>query len=145
MIMTCLPAGLWQSLLFSTRSCLQLRDVNFREFHFSIREFQSSSLVEYSKVTWQLAWMMHLMSECCNSVDITPRGCGWAATPGKWSDGRKAVAVSNYKARPSLSCTRVLSDPTDRPLSSHSSHAVAVIAQPHSRWHVGACVQFSKS
>jgi len=78
---------------------LTVRDVNFREFYFSIREFQISRLVEYSKVTWQLAWTTHLMRECCNSVDITPRGCGWAAAPGKWSDEWEAVTVSNYKAR----------------------------------------------
>ena len=54
---------------------------------------------------------------------------GWAAAPGKCSDVWEAVAVSNYKVRPSLSCTRVLSDPTDRPVIPGSSHAVAVIAQ----------------
>ena len=98
------------------------RDANFREFYFSIREFKISRLVEYSKLTQHSAWTTHLMRKCCNSVDITPRGCGWAAAPGKWSDRREAVAVSNYKARPFLSCTRVLSDPTDRPLSSETHH-----------------------
>jgi len=100
------------------------RDVNFREFYFSIREFQISRLVEYSKLTRHSAWTTHLMRECCNSVDITPRGCGWAAAPWKWSDGREAVEVSNYKTRPSLSCTRVLSDPTDRPLLSQTHHTL---------------------
>jgi len=74
------------------------RDVNFREFHFSIREFQFSRLVEYSKLTRHSAWTTHLMRECCNTVDVTPCSCGWAAAPGKWSEGREAVAVSNYKA-----------------------------------------------
>jgi len=97
------------------------RDVNFREFYFSIREFQISRLVEYSKLTRHLAWTTHFMCECCNTLDITPRSCGLAAAPGKWSDRLEAVAVSNYKARLSLSCTSVLSDPTtDRPLSSQS-------------------------
>ena len=61
-----------------------------------------SRLVEYSKVTWQSAWRTHLMPECCNSVDITSRGCVWAAAPGKWSYARVAVTVSNYKAHLSL-------------------------------------------
>ena len=67
------------------------RDVNFREFHIS-------RLVEYSKLTRHSVWTTHLMRECCNTVDITPCGCGWAAAPGKWRDGREAVTVSNYKA-----------------------------------------------
>ena len=89
------------------------RDVNFREFYFSIREFQNSRLVEYSKLTRHSAWTMQLMRECCNTVDITPRSCGWAAAPGKWSDGREAVAVSNQQ-------TAVIRN---------SSHPVAVIVQ----------------
>ena len=102
------------------------RDVNFREFYFSIREFQISRLVEYSKLTRHSAWTTHLMRECCNTVNITPRSCGWAANPGKWSDGREVVAVSNYKARLSLSCARVLSDSKDRLLSSQTYHTYAV-------------------
>jgi len=89
--------------LFLVCFFVSTRDVNFREFYFSIREFQISRLVEYSKLTRHLAWTMHLMRECCNTVDITLRSCGWAAAPGKWSDGREAVAVSNYEARLSLS------------------------------------------
>jgi len=50
-------------------------------------------LVEYSKLSRHLAWTTHLMRECCNSVDIMPRSCGWAAAAGKWSDGREAVAM----------------------------------------------------
>jgi len=103
---------------------LSTRDVNFQEFYFSIREFQISRLVKYSKLTRHSAWTTHLMRECCNTVDITLCSCGWAAAPGKWSDGREAVAVSNYKARPSLSCTRVLSDQTDRLLSSQTHHTL---------------------
>jgi len=66
------------------------RDVNFREFYFSIREFQISRLVVYSKLTRHSVWTTHLMRECCNSVDITPRRCGWVAAPGKCSDGWEA-------------------------------------------------------
>jgi len=62
------------------------RDVNFPEFYFPIREFQILRLVEYSKLTRHSAWTTHLMHECCNSVDITPRHCGWVAAPGKGSD-----------------------------------------------------------
>jgi len=39
------------SLLLSKILSVLIRDVNFREFYFSIREFQFSSLVEYSKLT----------------------------------------------------------------------------------------------
>ena len=53
------------------------------------------------------------MRECCNTVDITPCSCSWAAAPGKWSDGREAVAVSNYKARLSLMYLWLVR-PTDR-------------------------------
>jgi len=83
------------------KKTLFARNVNFREFYFSIREFQISRLVKYSKLTRHSAWTTHLIRECCNTVglDITPRGCCWAAAPGKWSDGREAVVVSNYKAR----------------------------------------------
>jgi len=66
------------------------------------------------------AWTMHLMHECCNTVDIIPCSCGWVAAPGKWSEGQEAVAVSNYKARLSLSCTRV----TDRLPSSQTHHTL---------------------
>jgi len=104
-------------------------DVNFREIHFSIREFQSSRLVEYLKVTWQLACTTHLMRECCNSVDITPRGCVWVAAPGKWSDRREAVAVSNYKARPSLMYWCLVRPDRQTAVIPGSSHAAAVIAQ----------------
>ena len=103
---------------------VRCRDVNFPEFYFSIREFHISRLVEYSKLMQHSVWMTHLMRECCNSVDITPRGCGWAAALGKWSDGWDAVAVSNYKVRPSLSCTHVLSYPNDRPLSSQTHYTL---------------------
>jgi len=113
----------WMNVI--TNLCNTLtRYVNFREFYFSIREFHISRLVEYSKLTRHSAWTTHLMRECCNTVDITPCGCGWAAAPGKWSNGREAVAVSNYKEHSSLSCTRVLSDPTDRLLSSQTHHTL---------------------
>jgi len=104
------------------------RDVNFPEFYFSIREIQISRLVKYSN-TRHLAWTTHLMRECCNTVDIMPCSCGWAAVPGAWSDEREAVAVSNYKARLSLSCTLVLSDPTDQQTAviPGSSHPVTVM------------------
>ena len=105
-----------------------IRNVNFGEFHFSIQEFQSLRLVEYSKVTWQLAWMMHLMRWMLqlsryHAMRLWLGGGPWEV---ERRDGREAVAVSNYKARLSLSCTRVLSDPTDNP---DSSHSVAVIDQ----------------
>ena len=102
---------------------LNIRDVSFREFHFSIREFHFSRLVEYSKLTRHSAWTTHLMRECCNTVDVTPCSCGWAAAPGKWSDGREAVAVSNSK-RACLPCTRDSWDPTDRLLSSQTHHTL---------------------
>jgi len=92
------------------------RDVNFREFYFSIREFQISRLVEYSKVTRQSAWTMHLMRECCNSVDITPRGCGWAAAPGKWSDGMGSCDGVKLQSAP------VSLMYSDRLLSSQTHH-----------------------
>ena len=50
---------------------INYRDFNFREFYLSIREFQNSRLVEYSKPTRHSAWTMHLMRECCKTVDIT--------------------------------------------------------------------------
>jgi len=73
------------SVIICVWNIIIIRDVNFREFYFSIREFQISRLVEYSKLTRHSAWTTHLIHECCNTVglDITPRGCGWAAAPGK--------------------------------------------------------------
>jgi len=49
-----------------------------------------------------------------------------------------AVAVSNYKVRLSLPCTRVLSDPTDRRPSFHTQQPNN--KRPESRWQVGPCV-----
>jgi len=89
----------------------------FQNFISRYENFKSRDSSSTRNLTPHSAWTTHLKGECCNSVDITPFGCDWAAAPGKWRDGREAVAVSNYKVRPSLSCTRVLSDPTDRPLS----------------------------
>jgi len=94
---------------------------NFISRYENFRSWDSSSS---RNLTPHLAWTTHLMRECCNSVDIMPHGCGRAVAPGKWSDGREAVAVSNYKVRPSLSGTRVLSDPTDRPMSSQAHHTL---------------------
>jgi len=113
----------------STHLDVTVRDVNFREFYFSIREFQISSLVEYSKLTRHSAWTTHLMRECYNTVDITPRSCGWAAAPGKWSDCREAVAVSNYKARLSFMYSCLVRLDRQTAVVPDSSHAVAVIAQ----------------
>jgi len=105
------------------------RDVNFREFYFSIREFQNSRLVEYSQLMRHSAWTTHLMRERYNTVDITPCSCGWAAAPGKWSDGREALAVSNYKARLSLMYSCLVRPDRQTAVIPGSSHAVAVIAQ----------------
>jgi len=64
------------------------RDVNFPEFYFSIREFQISRLVEYSKVLLGIPmWTTHLTRECCDTVDTVDITLhGWAAAPGKWND-----------------------------------------------------------
>jgi len=96
----------------------------FKHFISRYENFKSRDSSSTRNLTPHSAWTTHLMRECCNSVDIMPRGCRWAVAPGKWNDGQEAVAVSNYKARPSLSCTRVLSDPTDRPLSSQAHHTL---------------------
>jgi len=126
------------------------RDVNFREFYFSIREFQISRLVEYSKLTRHSAWTMHLMHECCNSVDIMPRGCGWAAALGSGATG-SCSGVKLQSAPVSLMYSCLVRPDWQTAVIPNSSHPVAVIAQQwtahvaHSRWQVGACVQFSKS
>jgi len=80
---------------------------------------------------------------------MTPCSCGWAAAPGKCNDRRSCSGVKLQIApvSPMHSCSRVLSDPTDRQIAviPGSSHAVAAIAQQWtaSRWQVGPCVQFS--
>jgi len=70
------------------------RDVNFREFYFSIREFQMSRLVEYSKLNAAL-WRGRRTStrECLGTVDITPHSCGWAVAAGKCNN-RGSMPVS---------------------------------------------------
>jgi len=73
--------------------------------------------------------MTHLMRECCNTVDMTPGSCGWAAAPEKWSDGREAVAVSNYKMLASLMYSYLIRPDQQTAFIPGSSHAVAVIAQ----------------
>jgi len=45
-----------------------VRDVNFREFYFSIREFQILRLVEYSKLNAALGVDDALNASCVNVV-----------------------------------------------------------------------------
>jgi len=97
------------------------RDVNFPEFYFSIRELQNSRLVEYSKLTWHSASMMHLMGECCNSVDITPRGCGWEVE-------RRTGICGGVKLQ-SVPISLMYSSYRQTAVILDSLHAVAVIAQ----------------
>jgi len=108
-------------LMSSTQQSTATRDVNFQEFYFSIREIQNSRLVEYSKLTRHSASMTHLMGECCNSVDITPRGCGWEVERRtEICGGVKLQSVPISLMYSSYRLTAVILD---------SLHAVAVIAQ----------------
>jgi len=113
-----------------TRTKILDRDVNFREFYFSIREFQISRLVEYSKLTRHSAWTTYLIRECCNTVglDITPCNCGWAAAPGKWSD-RLCGGVKLQSSPVSLMYSCLVIPDRQTAVIPDSSHAVAVIAQ----------------
>ena len=58
-------------------------------------KYRDSSSTRY--LTPQSAWTTHLMHECCNTVDMTPCSCGWAAAPGKWSEGRGTGSCGGVK------------------------------------------------
>jgi len=133
-------------------SCtISFRDVNFWEFYFSIREFQISRLVEYSKLTRHSAWTTHLMRECCNTVDHAVQL--WLGG-GPLEVERRTGSCGSVKlqsAPVSLMYSCLVRPDRQTAVIPNSSHPVAVIAQQwtprvaHSRWKVGERVQFSKS
>jgi len=78
------------------------------------------------------------MGEDCNAVDMV----GWlqrleSATT--W----KAVAVWNYKSYPSPTLSRVLSDPTNKLLSSHTHHTLWLQLPNNEQW-IRLCVKSHK-
>jgi len=123
------------------------RDVNFREFYFSIREFQISRLVQYSKVETNVAlgmdnalnaWMLQLSRYHATRL--------WLGS-GPWEVERWTGSCSGVKLQVSLMYSCLVRPDRHTAVIRNSSHAVAVIAsneQPESRWQVGPCVQFTK-
>jgi len=106
------------------------RDVNFPEFYFSIREFQISRLIEYSKLDAALgvddalnAWML---PHCrYHAAQLWLGGCPWEVERGTGS-------CSGVKLQsPPVSLMYLCLVRPDRQTSviPGSSHAVAVIAQ----------------
>jgi len=89
---------------------------------------RDSSSTRKSKLN--AAWMTHLMRECSRHHSVHSRQLWLGGAPGKCKTV-EAAAVSNYKARGSLPCTRVLSRP-DRQTAviPGSSHAVQNNEQP---------------
>jgi len=62
----CPPAELFHFSCFMF--CMPTRDVNFREFYFSMREFQISRLVEYSKVNAAFRCGRRTSTYCMNDA-----------------------------------------------------------------------------
>jgi len=58
----------------------------FENFISRYENFKSRDSSSTRRLTWHSDWTTHLTRECCDTVDITPHSCGWAAAPGKCND-----------------------------------------------------------